>query len=647
MRARYVVYMKTNELVKSVCEVRARFVNSQRRAGGALPGRSASDRRSAFEAFLAARATVASPRDSWSAPSARLVSSFVSRMGGLRLSAFIPTLVATAQWFPRTFSFRFTSTEAGSLTAREAVERLPAGELRDTGRAVLARFERVWAILADVFVTYIICPRENPAAAEIPRFEVGNPLRLAALLHTSSGASAADSPDIITRMLRDRLLPAINDLLSSPDMLAVRADDGGDGEDAVAAGCSAINAFGCNAESSAPKIDLGTLPPPDAVARTLLTGTHASVAGAAGASGAYDEADDDLFHFVAAHAVVSPAVADDTPSGGAAHTSIGSGSGDGRARSAWEFDLKAITSFILSRYVAGRAMLSGDALFAATAFKPRAEPAPPQPLDIVAWGDVLNDDVTRGGGDAALRIAPPPRTLGYTPQARLHRTACRLSDALAAYDTERGGPGSGGSLAPARALANRAGLGLKDSRRLTAILPRLLAEATEAAVVSFAAELQVSPFTPRPSLCIHEPHPLPAPPLPLQRVCEGVLSSLPDEGDDDDADDAAASPITGAPRSSQTIEDALHERDVLKAPASALLVPMLPLSLAALPALAAAVATAIQERVWIFGSSPSLNVPLPVGLAARISADMSAALGQAADTGGSAAVLPLLARLQV
>lgn len=132
---------------------------------------------------------------------------------------------------------------------------------------------------------------------------------------------------------------------------------------------------------------------------------------------------------------------------------------------------------------------------------------------------------------------------------------------------------------------------------------------------------------------------------PLQAACEAALASLPDA--EEGGGGGGRGGGGGADEAFRTLTlDSLLRTAAPAQPPSSLLAQCRPLSLAALPALAAAVADAARERVWLFGDSPSLNVPLPEGVAEGIEAALRERFAAAEAAGGAAALLPLLGWLQ-
>lgn len=225
------------------------------------------------------------------------------------------------------------------------------------GFAVLDAFLEAWGVLQQAFTHYVGCEQELARAAAaaaaglpppedlvIPSFnEDARPLRLVHVLNL--GLGGADT-DVIARMLRNRFVDPVATFLALPALEAVRAED------------APTNRFAANAEPGAPELDLAALPPPLSAAPLLLTGGRvlAPASGARGGGGGFDAAvggalDPALERFIAAHGVRGEEEA--AAAGGDA-------AGPG-APPQWEFDLPAITAFLLSRYIAGRVRLGAGA----------------------------------------------------------------------------------------------------------------------------------------------------------------------------------------------------------------------------------------------------------------------------------------------
>lgn len=305
-----------------------------------------------------------------------------------------------------------------SLTVRQAINTLPPN-LRSTGFDHLHRFLAIWEKLRDGFGTYRICDLAGRNESEIPRFcdhagdyghwpvddprrstlPADNPLLLSYVLNLGGGA---ETPDIVHRMLADRLIKHTNEF-HTPALELLRIEQGSSVR-------IAPNRFGANAEPVAPALDLGALPPPHLVAPQLLTGAMTRVVGveeaaalrygkdssaalAAVADAAVATADDlqctaatawegdiadaDLLNFIASHAEFRSA-ASLPPDASSASLAAGVSAPSSATDTAgippeptfvWEYDLLAITSYVLSRFIAGRARLETTVLSSTTVFQ--------------------------------------------------------------------------------------------------------------------------------------------------------------------------------------------------------------------------------------------------------------------------------------
>jgi hypothetical protein len=201
----------------------------------------------------------------------------------------------------------------------------------------LQRFLSTWGTLQQAFEVFPFreCPHGDPREYTIPAFSDANPLRLAHVLNMG----ASDSPDFVLRMLRERLLPAIDDVLQSADLQQLRNSD------------SFANRLGCNAELAAPVLSLEAMPPLHAAVPLLLTGCRSATRGG---SSRFGRAllDPHLERFIASHGVriLGGAAEDGTRPTSEAATTV-------PVPPRWDYDVHAIFAFLLSRYFAGRAVL--------------------------------------------------------------------------------------------------------------------------------------------------------------------------------------------------------------------------------------------------------------------------------------------------
>jgi hypothetical protein len=215
------------------------------------------------------------------------------------------------------------------MTVAQAIDTLPESH-RDVGHRLLQQFLSAWAALQQAFeiYPYRVCPHGDPSEYTIPSFHVANPLRLAHVLNSGS----ADTPDIVLRMLRERLLPAVHDVLQSTDLEFLRKST------------SSVNRLGANAECVVPNLSLELMPPPFAVGPLVLTGSRVSTGSQNSGSGTLDSS---FERFIAAHGMRSAV----EPAGGVAVATAAT-------TPQWTFDVLAIVSFLLSRYIAGRSTFS-------------------------------------------------------------------------------------------------------------------------------------------------------------------------------------------------------------------------------------------------------------------------------------------------
>lgn len=258
-----------------------------------------------------------------------------------------------------------------------------------------------------------MCPHGDPGELIIPKFDpVSNPVRLASVLNLRE----ADAPDVIARMLAERLvnmgnvrggerrIPAATPAPSPPahaptlQKFLELSDPTGVRRRVAAAAAASPNRLCANAELDAPVVDLRALPPPHLISGVLLTGSmvvsvgadaaakreweaqrtrvaqaerrggdYASDSLAGGVSsggigededagGPVNTMDTGLDNFIAAHAdrkLVPPPPAPAVPAGAIAPPAP-------EPVWAWTYDLPAVATYLLSRYMAGRAKLGGS-----------------------------------------------------------------------------------------------------------------------------------------------------------------------------------------------------------------------------------------------------------------------------------------------
>jgi hypothetical protein len=144
--------MHTNKRIELIVSAQGDMVEA-RLAGGAFPGRNASERKDLFKSFLSAAATDRGSTAAGLAPCSKLLQvsasfaffvlrylrvlmchgsgrtfcswllqTFLDKASDLRLSQYIPTLAYAAGWFARAFSLRVTAAEVDSLTVSQAIE---------------------------------------------------------------------------------------------------------------------------------------------------------------------------------------------------------------------------------------------------------------------------------------------------------------------------------------------------------------------------------------------------------------------------------------------------------------------------------------------------------------------------------------------
>ena len=285
--------------------------------------------------------------------------------------------------------------------------------------------------LQDAFGQYNdVCPHGDPGELIIPRFDpVSNPVRLASVLNLRE----ADAPDVIARMLSERLVnmgnvrrrggeegrcvsmgnvrkggegrhaglaaptvtPAL--LTPTPQKFLELSDPTGVRRRVAAAAAASPNRLCANAELDAPVVDLRALPPPHLISGVLLTGSMVVSVGAdaaakreweaqrtrlaqaerrggdfasdplaggvsGGGSGEEDAGgpvntmDTGLDNFIAAHSdrkLVPPPPPPPVPAGAIAPPAP-------EPVWAWTYDLPAVATYLLSRYMAGRAKLGAS-----------------------------------------------------------------------------------------------------------------------------------------------------------------------------------------------------------------------------------------------------------------------------------------------
>lgn len=149
----------------------------------------------------------------------------LERRVSLAANIHIPNILTMHQFVQEKFSFRLRDeAEVRSLLIEKALALLPMSEQLE-GRRVFKKFLDSWEVLRRLFVTFNICGREVQAAAEIPPLtdEKGERPTFLADIVELSGADEHESMPV--RMLEQRLIKQINELLANEMLVSLRADD--------------------------------------------------------------------------------------------------------------------------------------------------------------------------------------------------------------------------------------------------------------------------------------------------------------------------------------------------------------------------------------------------------------------------------------
>jgi hypothetical protein len=140
----------------------------------------------------------------------------------LLMNSYIPTLIEVYRFFWEKFSYKFKSNEeARSMKVEEVLALLPIKDRRE-GYRLFKLFLECWTKLRQFFDTFVLCPRENRAAAMIPALtnaQGSNPTYLYHLVELSDSETAESMP---VRMLGQRLIDFTDKILVNHSLVNIR-----------------------------------------------------------------------------------------------------------------------------------------------------------------------------------------------------------------------------------------------------------------------------------------------------------------------------------------------------------------------------------------------------------------------------------------